>query len=207
MAIDNGFIEERLTACAAYGTSFEWSYNTSIQELKNKSEARLRLWSRPRLRATLVFSNLTEEEIARVNNAFHACCGRWIGFRVKNHLDYKVEKAYLGVAKGGEETLQLAKTYIFGNAERVIDIKKPVLNTVKLYADGEEILCSVNVTNGKIVFEAEEGQELRWSGEYDFPMRFDTDSIGWSINSRTGNEEAGTHSFVMGGDVDLVEIV
>lgn len=210
MRTNNGFIEERLTECASFGTTFTWSFNTSIHELTNKHEVRRRVWLRPRLRATIVFENLRGEARAEVVNAFLACAGRLIGFRVKCPLDYQVDRAFLCTSTSGEQRVQLQKTYIMGLSEQVIDIKKPVSDTIELYADGEPILSAVDYSTGMVTFTAEEGAEIRWSGEYDFAMRFDSDDLDFTINSVRSQGENGdvvdSGQYYVGSSVDLVEI-
>ncbi|NLD09829.1 MAG: DUF2460 domain-containing protein, partial [Xanthomonadaceae bacterium] len=123
---------------------------------------------------------------------------------------YQVDRAFLCTSTGGEQRVQLQKTYIMGLSEQVIDIKKPVSDTIDLYADGEPILSAVDYSTGMVTFTAEEGAEIRWSGEYDFAMRFDSDDLDFTINSVRSQGENGnvidSGQYYVGSSVDLVEI-
>jgi len=53
---------------------------------------------------------------------------------------------------------------------------------------------------GAVTLTAPAGSMITWSGEYDLPVRFDSDDIQWSVDNISGEH------FVMGSDVQILEL-
>lgn len=195
------FNESRLLDCVAYGSEFGYSYNTEIDELSSGVERRNAQWDRPLGKYSVIFQNLKQSGIAAVVHAHHACKGRLIGFRLKDWSDFKAENETLGIGDGTQKQYQLIKTYTFGALQNTRKIVKPVIDKVKLFANGTEITPSaIDYTTGLVTVTAPSGETLTWSGEFDVPVRFEDDELSLSINNLSGDE------FVLNTDVSMVEL-
>ena len=194
------FIEERLLDSVSYGTVYGESFKTEVKVMRNKSESRNIQWSESQGIYTLVFDALLEEDRAKVMKVFRTCRGMGIGFRLKNLVDYRAKNDTLGVMTDNTQSFQLKITSSSGVYTTEKTIRKPVVGSVKVFADGVEVAALIDYTKGIITVNAAIGSTISWSGEYDIPVRFDNDDIHWSVAAKTGDR------FVMGTDVDLVEI-
>lgn len=193
------FNEERLLDHVAYGSEFGHRYNTRINELRSGVERRNAEWERPLARGAVIYQNLKQGDAEEVVAAHHACQGSLVGFRLKDWSDYQANNEVIGVANGIAQQLQLIKTYHFGSFSNHRIISKPVKNSVAVYADGAQIVASVNHRSGVVSFSADAGSEITWSGEFDVPVRFEDDEISFSIDNNSGE-------FIMNNDVSFIEI-
>lgn len=193
------FTETRLLDKVSYGSQFGHSYSTRIRDLKSGHERRNGQWSHPKYRAALLYQNLLEEDHRLVVSAHHACMGSLIGFRVKDWSDYKADSEVIGTGAGVEQELQLVKAYTFGPLQTVREIKKPVSGSVTIYEDGVPIAATVDTATGIVTVTAGVGSVVTWSGEFDVPMRFDSDDIDFDVPSRSGD------SLILTGNVGLIE--
>ena len=195
------FIETRLLDCVAYGSEFGHEFNTAIFALKSGVERRNARWSAPLFRYSVLFNNLDDDDHLAVRSAHLACMGSAFGFRLKDWVDFEAVAEVIGTGDGeSEQELQLIKTYTFGAASFARTINKPVADTVQLYANGVEIASDVDTETGLVVFSATEGHVITWSGEFDVPVRFDSDRLDSQPIARTGGK------FILSSDVSLTEI-
>lgn len=194
------FIEDRLLDCVSYGTVYGERFRTSVKTMRNKEESRLIEWSESQGTFSLVFAALTEPDRAEVMRVFRAVRGRGIGFRLKNWVDFKAVDQLIGIGTGADQVLQLKITSSAGAYSTVKTIKKPVTGTVTIYIDGVATAAIIDYTTGLVTITAPLGAAIAWSGEYDIPVRFDTDDIMWSVDNKANGV------FVMGSDVPVVEL-
>ena len=197
----SGFVEERLLDAVAYGSSFGHAYNTRIHTLRNGVERRNARWSTPLHRGAVLFRNIDEADHSLVLATHHACMGSLIGFRFKDWSDFSAEAEVIGTGTGAEQTLQLKKTYSFGTVDTERPITKPVQGSVTLYSNGAPIPgATVDYSTGLVTFTAVDGEEITWTGEFDVPVRFESDEIDFSADTRSGG------GLILTGDVGIVEI-
>ena len=194
------FIEERLLDCVSYGTVYGERFRTEIATMRNKSESRNMEWSESQGEFTLIFAALTNPDRSEVMRIFRACRGRGIGFRLKNWADFEALDEFIGHGTGSVETYQLAVTDRAGIYETKKTIRKPVDGTIIVYADGNPVAAVIHYTTGAVTLTAPAGSMITWSGEYDLPVRFDSDDIQWSVDNISGEH------FVMGSDVQILEL-
>ena len=196
----SGFVEERLLEAVAYGSVFGHAYNTRINTLRSGVERRNARWSTPLHRGSVMFNNINEGGHALVLATHHACMGSLIGFRFKDWSDFDATAEVIGTGTGAEQELQLIKTYSFGTVDTIRNITKPVFGTVTVYADEIEISSTVDYATGIVTITAADGAEITWSGEFDVPVRFESDEIDFSVNTRSGS------GLILTADVGIVEI-
>lgn len=180
------FINSRLLEGVAYGTSYGTGFRTSVKALRSGRERRNAQWSAPRGSFSVVYKSLKEADHERVLSAFQACMGRLHSFRLQDLTDYKANQMPIGIGTGGAQVLQLVRRYGFGQAGIDVPVTKPVVGTVQVYADGQDLASSVDYDNGTVTLTAAVGAVLTWSGEYDKVVRFDDDDLQFTIDSRAG---------------------
>lgn len=180
------FIEERLLEKIAFGSETGSAYNTKVIRTQNGFTRRKILWAAPLGRFSVAYKSLRPAQRDLVIRVHHVCQGRAIGFRFRDPNDYTAINEPLGIATGAEQNVQLIKTYRFGTHSVSKPIKKPVPATIKVFADGVQIPATVDGTTGIVTFTAAEDAVITWSGEFDKPVCFAEDDLGWSIDTKEG---------------------
>jgi uncharacterized protein (TIGR02217 family) len=101
------------------------------------------------------------------------------GWRFKDWTDYAATAAQ-GVVQGlTSTTFQMVKRYSSGAQTLDRVITKPVAGTVTVYVSGSpDGTASVNTATGVITIASAPAPGLvGWAGEFDVPMRFNTDQL------------------------------
>lgn len=137
--------------------------------------------SRPMHRFDGSFDNRDHDVKEALLNAFNATRGAAYGFRFKNWLDYELHDELLGIATGGQQTMQIVKRYVFGGEECIVPIRKPN-SDVELNVNRVFLPSSVDVTTGLISFNANPGDRITVTGTYDVPVMFENDEFSAVIN-------------------------
>lgn len=122
-----------------------------------------------------------------VLNFFHARRGRLIGFRAKDITDFTATNEFFGTGNNILTVFQLIKVYTSGGFTQTKIITKPISGTILLYADDSLINSgdyTIDYTTGLVTFDIAPGDtvELTWTGEFDLPVRFDTDELDISVD-------------------------
>ena len=199
------FIEKRLLDKVAFGSQSGFEFRTDIKQMRNGFESRLSEWSEPLQPMNVIFRMLTEADRQIFEDAFIVCRGRARGFRFRNPLNYQAHHQLLGTGTGTEQVLQLQRVSRFLHTA-TYPIKKPVASTIIVRADGQQVPVSVDETTGLVTLTAPLGSTLLWSGEYDTPVRFDSDKLLWSYDTKLGADACGTGGQRVSTDVGLQEI-
>jgi uncharacterized protein (TIGR02217 family) len=195
------FNETRLLDDVAYGSHFGQEFNTRITALRSGQERRNANWTRPLGRYSVSYTALYPEDHLLVRGAHMASMGSAIAFRFKDWIDYEADREQIGYATGVEQQVQLTKTYKFGPLNLLRPISKPVAGTVTIYADGQVMpMAVVDYAKGIVTVTAPVEAVLTWSGEFDVPVRFASDRLDFSPVA------PGDEGFMLGADVDLVEV-
>lgn len=199
------FIEKRLLDKVSFGSQSGLEFKTDIKQMRNGFESRLSEWAEPLRPLNVIFRLLTPSERAQLEDAFLVCKGRAFGFRFRDPLNYKVDMQPLGFGTGVEQTVQLKRTSRFLQTAS-FSIKKPVPSTVVITANGAAISALVDAYTGLATFTAPLGSVVLWSGEYDTPVRFDSDKLVWTYNSKNTDGCTGEQIIRATTDVGLQEI-
>ena len=187
MSID--FVEERLELGINYGAVGGYKFNTTIIETGSGGQQRNINWWLPLGRwqlgdRTLLESEL-EQEVTYLKEFHEARRGSKQGFRFKDWSDYQAKDQILAVADGITTAYQLKKTYHAGNISCDRPITKPVIDTVQVYFDNvlQGAGWSVDYALGQIIFDIPPVPEIviSVSFEFDIPVWFESDSIGWRL--------------------------
>ena len=192
------FHEVRFPASLSFGSVGGPERRTDIVTLANGFEERNTPWAHSRRRYDAGLGMRSLDDIETLISFFEARQGQMFGFRWKDWSDFKSGKATADtsfgdqvIAKGdGTRTeFQLIKTYQSGGVSYARPIVKPVLGTVRLGLDQDEVRegvdFDVDLTTGKVTFADPPPEEVDITAgfEFDVPVRFDTDKIQTSVAS------------------------
>ncbi|WP_170788808.1 DUF2460 domain-containing protein [Ruegeria lacuscaerulensis] len=192
------FHEVRFPASLSFGSVGGPERRTDIVTLANGFEERNTPWAHSRRRYDAGFGMRSLDDIETLISFFEARQGQMFGFRWKDWSDYKSGAATADVDKGdqviargdGVKTeFQLVKTYSSGGFQYVRPITKPVLGTVRLGLEQDEMRegvdFEVDLLRGQVMFAdpPPENVEITAGFEFDVPVRFDTDKIQTSVAS------------------------
>lgn len=193
------FIETpRFPECISYGSSGGPGYSTSVIVLGSGYERRNANWDQQRHRYDVAFGIKDQDDLQDVIAYFHVAQGRANGFRYKDWLDYTTGATgdetptaldqLFGVPDGIEDTFQLVKTYVQGSSGKIRDIRKPISGTVLIAVNSvtqtETTDYTIDYTTGEVTFVVvpSGGDVLSWGGEFDVPVRFDTDQLSTQLD-------------------------
>lgn len=183
------FIESpRFPDRIAYGATGGAGFSTSIARLTSGREARNGQWEYPRHAWDVSQGLNSQADFEALRAFFWAMRGRLHGWRFKDWSDYLVTVADGRATAITSTTFQLVKRYSSGaiNVDRLI--QKPVAGTVEVLVSGSPATFSVDTTTGIVtIAAAPAAADITWSGEFDVPMRFDTDQLQGRIVARNAN--------------------
>lgn len=206
------FSEERLELGIRYGTAGGPEFNTSIITVQSGFEQRNSNWEDSRASWNLADDTYSKVELEYMIAFFRARKGKFEGFRYKDWSDYSVDLATSGFVSRNVNTttdLQLAKVYntaslpiysnnnpYAGTSSDIRIINKPAINSVNIYLDGnlatQDVDYTIDYSTGNVTLAADpQGQYVQWIGDFDVPVRFDTDKFSATFEAyRDSDKEA-----------------
>lgn len=192
------FHEVRFPASLSFGSVGGPERRTDIVTLANGFEERNTPWAHSRRRYDAGLGMRSLDDIETLVSFFEARQGQMFGFRWKDWSDYKSGPATADVTQGdqviarGDGTrtaFQLVKTYSSGGFTYVRPIVKPVLGTVQVGLEQDQMRegvdFEIDLASGLVTFSAPPPEEVEVTAgfEFDVPVRFDTDKIQTSVAS------------------------
>lgn len=192
-----------LDLCPAYGWQGGPEFNTRIVTLRNGHERRNANWAQMRHHYTLPFQNITDDDyLADLKAVFLSVLGQTHSFLAKDHSDFEAVGEALGTSPAGSTPVQLKKTYTFGAATYSRDILKPKAGTVTVYQNGVAKAGTFSTTTGLFTPTTAwaAAATLTWDGEFFVPVRFASDLLQMSIDSKRGT------AYAMNGSIELIEV-
>lgn len=212
------FIEVRFPTTVSWGAVGGCDWSTRVIKLDSGWDYRQAYFAFDRGRWTVTHKFRDAADWAYLVSFFRIMNGRLLGFRFQDPTDYTSE-TYLGsgVTAGVIMTnpagqLQLYKSYtltdVLGGPQVVyrpifkpapdqsVTITSPGGSTVR---HGWTLNCSTGVVTGGGV----QANDI-WSGQFDVPVRFDTDHMDLAYEFYNAQAEAGGASWI---NVPLVELV
>lgn len=166
--------------------------------LANGFEERNTPWAHSRRRYDAGLGMRSLDDVEMLISFFEARMGQMYGFRWKDWSDFKssvasAEPTYLdqliATGDGVASVFPLLRTYRSGDHEYARPISKPVLGTVRVGLDKDEMQegvdFEININTGVVTFQHPPDVEVkvRAGFEFDVPVRFDTDQIQTSVAS------------------------
>ncbi|MGE4326259.1 MAG: TIGR02217 family protein [Pseudodonghicola sp.] len=197
------FHEVRFPASLSFGSAGGPERRTDIVTLANGYEERNTPWAHARRRYDAGLGMRSLDDIETLIAFFEARMGQMYGFRWKDWSDYKSGRARAEVqfddqviaqGDGARVMFQLVKTYRSGAFTYQRPISKPVVGSVRIGLEQDELQEAVDYTvdtaTGLITFAHPPGigQDVTAGFEFDVPVRFDTDSIQTSVASFQAGE-------------------
>lgn len=179
----------------SYGSSGGPGFKTTVFEGHGGVEQRGINWAVTKGQWNVAQGIRDKADMDLIRALFLAVRGRAIGFRFKDWGDFELdEEVASGVVDGANDTFLIQKTYTSGALSYVRRIFKPVSGTIHVFVDAVEVTIgagatevAVDYTTGTLTFGASAipalGQEVTVSGEYDTPVRFDTDLLNVTQDS------------------------
>jgi uncharacterized protein (TIGR02217 family) len=175
--------------CPSFGYTSLPMYSVTPIERASGVETRNRNWEYPLHRFDCTVGPRDEEAIAELLEFWHAVGGMAYGFRFSDGVDYKscrineaisaTDCPLLVVNGESPEVYQLIKRYTFGARTQDRVIYKPVQGTI-LIADGgvlktEAVDYTIDYATGRVGLLFSPAGSLTWGGEFDVPVRFDSE--------------------------------
>jgi len=154
------------------GSKFGPAYNTMVARNLGGQEASNSNWSYPLHEGDVSFGVQSQANLDDLLAFFHSVAGRHHRFRFKCWNDYTV------TGSQGTRTVidathwQLCKTRTYGAISAQWPVRKPVSGTLTLTGGSGH---TVDYTTGIVTKGT--GTLTSWVGEFDFPVRFDTDQM------------------------------
>lgn len=169
----------------SYGAIGGPSFRTTVISADSGAETRVGWWINGRSSWNISTGVKSRTQMTTLIAFFRARKGKLRGFRFKDWTDYTAtrELFWNGVAAA---PVRLVKTYSDGSGQtEVRTIWKPVLTTVQIYtapSGGSPLTVGVDYTidytTGIITgLTGGGGHNYYWTGQYDVPVRFDTDEM------------------------------
>lgn len=193
------FIEKRLLdACPAYTFSGGPTFSTRLNTLASGREYRNQSWVNPKHVFGAPFLNIPQETFEAIKAAFYVARGMAVGFRFKDWTDYRATNVVLGVSPAGSTPIQLTKQYDTDGEGYARKITKPIASTVVVRSNGVVKAGTVSEMTGLFTPSTAwtTGQTITWSGEFDVPVRFNTDQLPFTLDNPNA----------LNGDVALIEV-
>lgn len=181
------FDEVRLPITVEKGATGGPGFNTTVLELSSGHEQRNQNWSVARGEWDIGYGIQSKADLALVLAFFYARRGKARGFRFRDWSDYEVTtQKQFGTGDGTDTTFQLSIPYTSGGVTYTRNISKPVASTVRVWVNSVELASSafaVNESTGIVTFDTAppDTHILEWTGEFDVPVRFDTDQLNVSM--------------------------
>lgn len=174
------FDDVRLPTTVEKGASGGPAFRTTILTLSSGREQRNQHWSQSRGRWDIGYGIQGRADLAVVLAFFYARRGRARGFRFRDWSDYRRdEKVRFATGNGSARVFELSVPYTSGGETYTRPITRPVVDTVELYVGGRSVTGSVDGATGQVTLGSApaSGAALEWTGEWDVPVRFDSDSL------------------------------
>lgn len=156
-------------------------FSTNVVTLASGFEARNINWSQTRYEFDLAIPPRDQTEVNEINAFFRNMQGKALGFRFRDWSDFEAMNAPTESITTTE--FQLLKSYVSGSYTNTRAIKKPVPGTVVVYVGGTEQTSgfTLDTATGVITFSSAPSGTVTWSGQFDVPVRFDTDTLQWRV--------------------------
>ena len=173
----------------SYGAVGGPMFRTEIAVSASGLETRNGTWAYPKHEWDVSHGVRNNTDFSTLRNFFMVARGRHNGWRFKDWADYTATHAQ-GVVTGiTGTTFQLVKVYISGSSSQSRIIKKPVAGTVEIKVSGITTSHTLDATTGiATIVSAPAAANVTWSGEFDVPMRFNTDKLDGRIVSANNSD-------------------
>ena len=173
------------------GSSGGPGFKSSVFTGESGLEGLVRNWDVARARYIIDQSIRDDTDIETIRNLFMAVRGKAVGFRFKDWGDYTLTDELCGYGDGSNRVFKLYKTYGGGTPQEYVRrIFKPVSATITVKVNdvtANPSTYTVSYTAGTITFNLIDtpvaDAAITASGQFDVPVRFDTDDFDAVVES------------------------
>lgn len=194
------FIDDTIDQCAAYGFTGGPTFRTNIAEMRSWREKRNADVDMARHEYSAPYNNISHEGWREIRRMFYVCRGKLHSFRLRDPNDYQASNELFGIGDGVTTAFQLSNLSEADGVTYSRLVQLPVNPTI--FVDGVEVAASVDLQTGEVDFGSsvpQLGEALTWSGFFDVKVRFDQDSLPFSLDSRRPD------GFAINGSINLIE--
>jgi uncharacterized protein (TIGR02217 family) len=169
----------------------EWS--TSVVVAAGGFEQRTGYWTYPTHKWDVSQGVKTQADFDAIRAHFMTLQGRLHGCRYRDWSDYSATHTDGRVIGITSKTFQLAKRYASGSQFLTRKITKPIAAGFSLSDNGAPLTLTtdytINTATGIVTTVADRtAANLTWAGEFDVPVRYDTDKLEAQIISRNEHD-------------------
>jgi uncharacterized protein (TIGR02217 family) len=188
----------RLPVGIERGSQFGPTFKNVIQEAISGNEQRYAQWTKCRGVGDLSYGLLTSDnplgDFAAILAVWRAHFGSLYPFRFKDWSDYQATNELFGTGDGSTVAFQLVKTYdpsqvLLGSPGTRFYVRSITLvsGAPQIYVDGVLKTVTTDYTissSGIVTFTSAPaaGKQVTWTGQFDVPVRFDTDQLPVIMN-------------------------
>lgn len=199
------FHDDRFPVTISKGATGGPEYVTSIVETVAGTEKRNAWWSQARGKWNVGTGLMRRDDTVRSDFEaliafFRARSGRAHSFPFKDWSDYQATDQNIGTGNASAVAFQLRKAYTSGGITVYRTITKPITAGVVVKVNGSVVTPSSIARLTGIVTLASapaNGHAVTWSGEFDVPVRFDSDHLALTLESLDLGQW---------GDVNVIEV-
>lgn len=181
----------------AFGAQGGPEYLTDVVIVDSGRESRNSIWAASRLKFDVGMRPMTKTDTDALIAFFRSVKGRAHGFRFRDWSDYQATVSNGGVALISGSNYQMVKNYASGSLSEVRNIAKPVTGTVSISGGGVYVVDYatgiITVTSG--------AAPTAWAGEFDIPVRFDTDHMQLDVVDKNGGG-----LLIQWGQIPIIEV-
>lgn len=188
----------RLPESIERGSGFGPTFSNVIQESISGNEQRFARWTKCRGVGDLSYGILRSEDplgdFRAILSMWRAHFGSLYPFRFRDWSDYIATDEVFGTGDGSETQFQLTVTYdpsfiLLGAPGSLLYVRDITLlaTTPVIEVDGAVQTVTTDYTidsSGLVTFTSPpaNGKDITWTGEFDVPVRFDTDRLPVIMN-------------------------
>lgn len=177
------FVEERFNTEIRYGVVGGPEFSTNVVTTMSGFEQRNLNWAQARGKWQCATDLYNRAEINALTAFFRNRRGKYEGFRFKDWADYQDGGVGIPVLITGTQFQMVKKYQTVPGTYQNRTIKKPVQGTIKLLDGTRQMVeftdYTLDYTTGimNITGSYSSSANLTWTGEFDVPARFDTDTF------------------------------
>lgn len=196
------FHEDQFPPNISFGATGGPAFNTEVVTVRSGREQRNRNWSEMRHRYDVSQGVKSEADFEVIRAHFLAMGGKADGFRFKDWADHHASITDGHVVALSSTTFQLVKRYSHGSTNVDREITKPIAAGFTVTVSGSPAAFSLDSATGILtIVAAPSASNVRWSGEFDVPVRYDTDELQASIT----NKHPTGHFWISWDSIPLIE--
>lgn len=191
------YLRSEIEECPAYGWQGGPNFKTLIVSMASGRERRNAEWAQARHSYSMPFLNISKEQYRNIKQMHYVCRGQVNNFLFKDELDFEAQDAFFGLGDGATTEFQLGKISTIDGVSYDREIYY-ILPGATVTVSGAPATVTIDNDRGLVVFSGAPANDavLEWSGEFRLWVRFNQDSLPFSLDNVNA----------VNGTVDLIEV-